>query len=462
MTGIWLLPTKGRPAQIARFFEQWRKTAANTPGWLIVNAEEDRSIYNGVEMPANWGILSTTATCVADAVNQALIVAAEREWVGLLCDDLSPETMEWDRILVEQSKPWNIVASANGSQEQRLHGALVYGGELLRAVGWMYPPGIKHSFHDDAWELIGERCLNIVKAEIVMVRHLHGGTVDETGRKRNSYWNDDEKAWLKWRAAESNETIKRVLNLISEHGGVVEPPNLIDRSLLIISPCYSGTFNRIFLRSLQKTLDLLRAINIKVDFSDAPFIAEPGYARALMLGRFLRSPSTDLLMIDDDMGWDPRDILRLLNARLDLVAVAGPRKIDVPAVAGHITREDAQAVLTDERSGAMSLTEVGAAFMMISRDCAEKVVAGNGDLTFDSEHGAVEHDVFRNMIVMREGKRVRLSEDYSFCHRARKVGIRTMVLPDIALEHAGSKVWRCSLNDILRNRTLPPAMEAAD
>lgn len=458
---MWLLPTKGRPHQVGAFFDRWRKTAANTPGILIVNADDCPDVYSLVALPSNWKIVVVNSTCVADAVNTVLLTLQDQEWVGLLCDDLSPESMEWDRLLVEQSKPWNIVASANGSQEQRLHGALVYGGDLLRAVGWMYPPGIKHSFHDDAWELIGERCLNIVKAESVMVRHLHGGTVDETGRKRNSYWNDDEKAWLKWRAAESNNTIKRVLTLIGEHGGVVEPPDLADRSLLIISPCYSGTFNRIFLRSLQKTLDLLRALNIKVDFSDAPFIAEPGYARALMLGRFLRSPSTDLMMIDDDMGWDPRDVLRLLNARLDLIAVAGPRKIDVPAVAAHITREDAQAVLTHP-SGGMSLTEVGAAFMMISRVCAEKVVAANPDLTFDAEHGAIEHDVFRNLIVMREGKRVRLSEDYAFCHRARQVGIRTMVIPDIALEHAGSKVWRCSLNDILKNPVAPQALEAAE
>lgn len=459
---MWLLPTKGRPHQVGRFFEQWRKTAASTPGILIVNEDDRPDVYSLVNLPSNWKIVTVNSTCVADAVNTVLMTLGEQDWIGLLCDDLSPETMEWDRLLIERSKPWNIVASQNGSQEQRLHGALVYGGDLLRAVGWMYPPGIKHSFHDDAWELIGDRCLNIVKVPEVMVCHVHAGTVDETGRKRNSYWNDDEKAWLKWRRDESNEVIKRVVSLMRESGANVDAPDIGERSLMILSPCYAGTFNRLFLRSLQKTLDLLRALNIKVEFSDAPFIAEPGYARALMLGRFLRSPYTDLLMIDDDMGWSERDVLRLLNAKMDLVAVAGPRKIDVPAVAGHITREDANAVLTDARSGALSLTEVGGAFLMISRACAEKVVAANGDLTFDAEHGATEHDVFRNMIVMREGKRVRLSEDYSFCCRARQVGIRTMVIPDISLEHAGTKVWRCSLNDILKNPVIPEALEAAE
>lgn len=462
MTGIWLLPSKGRPHQVGAFFERWRKTAASTPGWLIINAEEGAESYAQVALPENWSIVTTTASCVADAVNQAMLVVSDRDWIGLLCDDLEPQTMEWDTALIAKSKPWNIVASQNGSQEHRLHGALVYGGDLLRTVGWMYPPGIKHSFHDDAWELIGDRCLNIVKVPEVMVRHAHAGTVDETGRKRNAYWNDDEKAWLRWRANDSNDTIKRVVDLMRSAGANVDAPNLADRSLMIMTPCYGGSFHRLFLRSLQKTLDLLRALNIKVEFADAPFIAEPGFARALILGRFLRSTATDLLMIDDDMGWDPRDVLKMLNARLDLVAVAGPRKIDAPAVAAHYTREDASAVLTDARSGAMSITEVGGAFMMISRSCAEKVVAANGDLAFDMDHGAVEHDVFRNLIVQREGKRVRLSEDYSFCYRARQVGIRTMVLPEISLEHAGTKVWRCSLSDILNNPVIPQALEAAE
>lgn len=462
MSGRWLLPTKGRTHQISRFFEAWRKTAANTPGWLLVD-DDDTSDYSVVALPENWSIVRGTSSCVADAVNTAWLAAGFMkgeavDWIGLLCDDHIPETMEWDRLLIERVKLYNIVASANGSQEKRLHGALVYGGKLLSAVGWIYPPGIKHSFHDDAWELVAERCLNLVKCDDVMVRHAHAGTVDETGRKRNTYWNEDERAYLKWRSDYAPTTIKLVLGLMKAEGVNVAAPILTDRSVMICTPCYSGSYKRQFVMSIQNTLDLMRALGIKVEWCDAPNIAEPSFARAIIHGRFVKSSYSDLVMIDDDMSWSPRDLIRLLNAPYDLIGVAGPRKLDHPAFAAHITRADADQMLMDEAHAAMRVTSLGGAFVRITRRCAEKMVAAYPDLAFEQEHGAIEYDLFNPMIVERDGKRTRLGEDYTYCERARKIGIYTMAIIDISLGHVGEKEWRGALVDILRQ---PPQASAA-
>ena len=40
MSGLWLLPTKGRPEQVGKFFKAWREKCASTPGLIIINADD--------------------------------------------------------------------------------------------------------------------------------------------------------------------------------------------------------------------------------------------------------------------------------------------------------------------------------------------------------------------------------------------------------------------------------------
>jgi len=108
-------------------------------------------------------------------------------------------------------------------------------------------------------------------------------------------------------------------------------------------------------------------------------------------------------------------------------------------------------VAVEKETGIIHCTEVGAAFMLMSHSCAEKMVeAYKGELEWDSgkdENGnsIMEHAIYDPIIFSTpKGKRMRWSEDFSFCKRWRAIGGEIYLCPEIKLKHTGSYTWEAA------------------
>jgi hypothetical protein len=288
----------------------------------------------------------------------------------------------------------------------------------------------------------------------VMVRHKnadwYSGEKDQTAHLQNENWVNDDYLFTVWRQQEYISTANRVIALMESKGVKTSAPDLSGRRVMIATPSSSAQYDRLYLNGLMNTFQFLRQFGANVVLSELPGCSDISLAREKLFGTFLRSNSTDCVWIDDDMGWKPEAVLQLLQANRDFVAVAGPRKVFPPSFAVSVDDGEGNAtkIELDAKTGFVKDVLVGMAFCSISHHCAVRMAQMYKDMEYIGADGRTEIAVFQPMIVNKR----RLSEDFAFCYRWRKIGGETLVASHITLEHTGRHVWSGNWLDHLVNK----------
>ena len=158
-----------------------------------------------------------------------------------------------------------------------------------------------------------------------------------------------------------------------------------------------------------------------------PFI---GHARSLMAKRFLEIPdATDMVMIDDDVGFSHEDFDILMSADADIVCGIYRYKEDAE-------RYPAIALQPVEKRGRMvRLVHGPTGFMRIRRKVLEKL-RETTETYKDPAHGLM-HDFFP---CGRDGFLFR-GEDTWFCRLASNAGFKVWGIEGLNLRHTGPKTW---------------------
>lgn len=222
---------------------------------------------------------------------------------------------------------------------------------------------------------------------------------------------------------------------------------LSGRSIVVATPCMDGKYDRAYVRSFYGTFALLKENGAGIDFMDLPGCSDLPMARAKLFTHFLKSEHTDLFFADSDMGWDPKDVLRIALTKKDFVGGAGPKKKYPLEFAFH-NFDDGGTPLPFTLEGPerlIDITKIGMAFMMISKACAERMA------THYEEECAVENDgevIYFVFDPIRLNRSRRLSEDFAFCYRWKQIGGKIHIIPDIVLSHTGSYTWQGSFMQV--------------
>lgn len=456
--GLWLVPTRGRVhTKLPRFIEALKASGTSTHIRFLLDATDfdtNRISYAKVfeECREPWSFNWSSAASAAERTNEMVLAifhpsgalaSPHIEWIGWLGDDAVPETPGWDVKLIERLNGHNVVSSADGVETDRLAGAIAFSADLLRTVGYMFVPGSQHYYVDDMWETLGRLTQCWQRVPDVMVRHrnpMFEGHGDATTALVKTYWANDERAYARWKRDDMQGAAQRIADLMKSRGAITgDVPDLRGVRLAIATPCGSGKYERVFMDSLLGSFQLLKHFGAEVVRYEMPYMSDIAMARNRLFGMFLRSECTHMLFVDDDMGWRPEDIIRLLVAKRDFAAVAGIRKVREPSYAVNCTDDDGQPlpVTMDAETGFLKVTEVGLAFTLLTHSLVERMAQAYPDLLYVGPDGREEHGLFMPMIV---NKRYR-AEDYAFCYRWRALGGEVLVCPEITLQHVGSHVW---------------------
>ena len=187
-------------------------------------------------------------------------------------------------------------------------------------------------------------------------------------------------------------------------------------------------------------------------------------ARNALAYDFIRSGATHLMFIDADIGFDAKDIVKMVDADKDIICGLYPKKEinwklvemgvqkGVPAdqlhlwtgafVVNLVGGADKQNTNIDTP---MEIDNGGTGFMLIKREVFEglkdKVPTYTNDVGFAidtaGEHRKkIIHEFFATSID-EESNRL-LSEDYHFCKLARKNGFKVYAAPWAQLVHCGA------------------------
>jgi hypothetical protein len=219
-------------------------------------------------------------------------------------------------------------------------------------------------------------------------------------------------------------------------------------SLYLSTPSGAGEYDRRYVRALMQTTEMVRSAGGEIDWGEMPYCADLSLARNRIMGAFLKSRHTHMLMVDDDMGWAPHDVLRLLETKLDCVGGAGPKK-SYPLKFCIYSKDDNGRDLVGEFSEAtqtLEVTGIGTGFLMVTRACIERMVGAYPELRFDPGEGQTEYGLFDPIITPL---RTRLSDDFAFCYRWRKIGGKVHAMPSIRLAHVGAHTFEGSLLDAM-------------
>lgn len=460
-TGLWLLPTAHRVEQLRSLCQAMITMGVSTPGRILVQEdeyEELEELYTSIELPPKWYFISTTHSGLAAKCEEIFETNSldDLDWVGIIADDNIPETVGWDTLLGAQANGYNIVASNDGWQAPtRLHGAVVFSIPLLRAVGYLSPPGLTHLYFDDVWETIGRETGMITWAMDVMVRHNHvsiTGQSDRTSAAVMSYREADEKAFSNWRCNLRNSAVNAVFQLMKSYGMPIDQPDLSGFNLMLATPCGSGSYVRHYVKSIINTVSIIRKYGGHIEWVEMPECADIAAARAMLLGTFYRGVYTHILMVDDDMGWRPIDVVRMLLTRKNFIAAVGMKKIDDVVFACDNTDNTGRPHPLLQEGDTTVFTgkhlRVGGAFIMLDRNMVERMIQSFPELRFTDGKGSSDYALFDPLI--KDGSRK--SEDYAFCDRWRSIGGTIHLLADVQLEHVGNSVWSGALLDQLTGR----------
>ena len=211
------------------------------------------------------------------------------------------------------------------------------------------------------------------------------------------------------------------------------------RSVFIATPIARHPVRQ-YTASLAKTFSHLLMLGIRgwnqniVGFSNLP------RARNELVASFLASDFTDIVFIDDDMGWRPEDLVRLLASDKQVIGGVGAKKRLLPDADPNkwcFLAERDEPLVQDEM-GAVRVAGVGTGFLKIERGVFEAMVAAHpewrrrGFENMPPASRARYHAFFRFEDDWEE-----TGEDFMFCRSWREMGGSVWVDPTIRLTHVG-------------------------
>ena len=216
----------------------------------------------------------------------------------------------------------------------------------------------------------------------------------------------------------------------------VVPPGQV--SLVIATPCFGGQISVLYAASLFKLQNLLRTyrdVHLKILFKDGDALITR--ARASLISQFLDdADATHLLFVDADIGFEPEQVLRLLECGAQMCAAVYPiKRIDWDKVRTTIESarpnpgaaalkyvfevDDPNAVT--ESGGFVRVRYAGTGFLMIRRGALEAMCAHHPQLRYKRDHSIDAATASNNRFALFECMIAEdgtyLSEDFAFCKR---------------------------------------------
>lgn len=133
-------------------------------------------------------------------------------------DDHRPRTLGWDKILTKPlTKKPGFSYGNDLIQKQFLPTAVVVSSEIVKTLGFMAPPSLKHLYLDNFWLDLGNAINSIHYFDDVIIEHMHPllekSLVDNTYNESWSLVNQDKEVYEKYKESEFLNDVKKVMKI---------------------------------------------------------------------------------------------------------------------------------------------------------------------------------------------------------------------------------------------------------
>jgi len=248
--------------------------------------------------------------------------------------------------------------------------------------------------------------------------------------------------------------------------------------LVVATPCFGGQISVRYANALMRLQKYLRRyddVDFQVLFKDGDALITR--ARANLVAQFLDDPkATHLLFIDADIGFEPEQVIRLIECGAEMCAAVYPiKRIDWDRVRKVIEEKrpnpaaaalnyvidigDPNEVMV--REGFVRVRYAGTGFLMIRRAALERMCAHYPQLRYARDHSVDAATPSQNRYAlfdcMVDETGTYLSEDFAFCRRWTDMGGHIWADLSSRLEHVGPMVFSGDLSTVFASAAAPPA-----
>jgi hypothetical protein len=226
---VWLLTTLNRPEACQKTLDAFAEHGSSL-GVVWVDGGD----YSKLRLPQGWK-LHIGGGGIAASFNWFYEQFPNAPWYGWLADDMIPATPGFDRLLA-QTTEGNYFVYCNGGKHKSpfrkpskppvtIPGAMMWGGDLVREMGWWSPPWSLYTCIDEAWKKLAFASGVARYRHDVVVHHYHwssGGRkrdkTDDIGLNRAQADVGRLEAWLQ--SKHFTECVNRIKRFTAKAGAV--------------------------------------------------------------------------------------------------------------------------------------------------------------------------------------------------------------------------------------------------
>jgi hypothetical protein len=216
---MFILPTYKRPEKLKKVIQAYIDTKTTVPVYVLIQGNAE--MYKGIEYPDTWTveILENNIGLVA-GFNYVFQKFPNETYYGFATDDQHPVTEHWDKKLLENITPWNIVTCQDtlNKNDWRMSGITAIGGDLIRCANFIFPPCNWHVCGDDWWELVAKNCGNWIKVDAYSTHMTPETTAvepDETYKSSYTDFSGQVSRYNQWLVAEGTDLLSRIQKQIT-------------------------------------------------------------------------------------------------------------------------------------------------------------------------------------------------------------------------------------------------------
>jgi hypothetical protein len=210
--------------------------------------------------------------------------------------------------------------------------------------------------------------------------------------------------------------------------------SLQGRSIFIAIPAYDGRIAITAAFALAQLILYCKQYGMECQMAHVSGCAIMPVARNTLVYEFMKSECTDLMFIDSDIEFNPKDVIKLLHQGSSHAIVGGvipTRKRGAPYLVKLLEDQEGKIILDGD--GLIEAEMLGTAFMLVRSFVFGDLIEHYPEWKYENEDGAIHSSVF-DLKSTKQGYR---GEDKVFCVRARKEGYRIWVDSTIKLNHFG-------------------------
>jgi hypothetical protein len=211
---LLIVPTRGRPSKSIEFYDEFKKTSTITD--LVFGLDDDDVEYpriDGVLYEVNpRAMMNGTLNLIANKY------ADQYEYIAFMGDDHRPRTPGWDVELVNSIKDikHGIAYGNDLLQGRNLPTAVLLKSSIVKILGFMAPPAMKHLYLDNFWKDMGIELHSLFYRDDIIIEHLHfaaGKAVKDAGYAEvnsSEVFNHDRLAYLNYMTTQMSDDIEKL------------------------------------------------------------------------------------------------------------------------------------------------------------------------------------------------------------------------------------------------------------